>query len=288
MNKASIGNNSTSSSNSSLDPLTTNLIGSSGSYPLTQKDVNKYMIAAIIATIVAVKSNFINEIWTIKSCLIINQVILLLILFVMRKRIKLVVQLFYEAGKAVQSMPLLLIQPIWVNNLSSFFIYCFFPTQITFRPSWQLLWSLHVGQSAWCGLRVQDTLWSVPQQGLLLMRRMFCWYCWLCSMCLDYSGFCNLWLPVNIWFVLFLSFIIVQVCHTKFPIRKWPSLAQFFSPNKSHKLPTLPTMYWYIVIGTFTTLLKIALFFAQNPVTLSRSGFKGDALRLIYFKHLCM
>jgi len=126
MNKASIGNNSTSSSNSSLDPLTTNLIGSSGSYPLTQKDVNKYMIAAIIATIVAVKSNFINEIWTIKSCLIINQVILLLILFVMRKRIKLVVQLFYEAGKAVQSMPLLLIQPIWVNNLSSFFIYCFF------------------------------------------------------------------------------------------------------------------------------------------------------------------
>lgn len=39
-------------------------------------------------------------------------VIILLIILVMRKRIKLVVQLFKEAGKAVSSMPLLLLQPI--------------------------------------------------------------------------------------------------------------------------------------------------------------------------------
>lgn len=34
----------------------------------------------------------------------------------MRKRIKLVIQLFKEAGKAVQAMPLLLFQPLVVRN----------------------------------------------------------------------------------------------------------------------------------------------------------------------------
>ena len=38
---------------------------------------------------------------------------MLLILLIMRKRIALVVTLFHEAGKAVASMPLLLIQPLW-------------------------------------------------------------------------------------------------------------------------------------------------------------------------------
>ena len=46
------------------------------------------------------------------------QVIILLILLVLRKRIKLVVQLFKEAGKAVHSMPLILLQPFWVSKLS--------------------------------------------------------------------------------------------------------------------------------------------------------------------------
>jgi len=41
------------------------------------------------------------------------QVLLLLILFVLRSRISLVVALFYEAGKCVTSVPLLLIQPLW-------------------------------------------------------------------------------------------------------------------------------------------------------------------------------
>ena len=41
---------------------------------------------------------------------------MLLIIFVMRKRIKLVIQLFIEAGKAAMSMPLILIQPLWVSE----------------------------------------------------------------------------------------------------------------------------------------------------------------------------
>jgi solute carrier family 44 protein 1 (choline transporter-like protein) len=43
---------------------------------------------------------------------------MLLILLVMRKRIQLVVQLFFEAGKAIQNMPLLLLQPVWVRSCS--------------------------------------------------------------------------------------------------------------------------------------------------------------------------
>lgn len=38
---------------------------------------------------------------------------MLLIIFVLRNRIRLVIQLFIEAGKAAQSMPLILIQPLW-------------------------------------------------------------------------------------------------------------------------------------------------------------------------------
>ena len=41
------------------------------------------------------------------------QLIVLLIIFVLRKRIKLVIQLFIEAGRAAQSMPLILVQPLW-------------------------------------------------------------------------------------------------------------------------------------------------------------------------------
>ncbi|ESP05260.1 hypothetical protein LOTGIDRAFT_102496, partial [Lottia gigantea] len=40
-------------------------------------------------------------------------VVVLLVLLVMRKRIKLVVRLFKEAGSAIGRMPLLLIQPVW-------------------------------------------------------------------------------------------------------------------------------------------------------------------------------
>ena len=50
----------------------------------------------------------------IKIISIIFQIITILVVLVMRKRIALVVQLFKEAGKAVYSMPALLLQPIYV------------------------------------------------------------------------------------------------------------------------------------------------------------------------------
>jgi solute carrier family 44 protein 1 (choline transporter-like protein) len=43
-------------------------------------------------------------------------VIVLLVILVMRKRINLVIQLFKEAGKAVNSMPLLLLEPLLVSD----------------------------------------------------------------------------------------------------------------------------------------------------------------------------
>jgi len=46
------------------------------------------------------------------------QVIVLLVILVMRKRIKLVIQLFKEAGKAINSMPLLLLEPLLVSEYS--------------------------------------------------------------------------------------------------------------------------------------------------------------------------
>jgi hypothetical protein len=46
------------------------------------------------------------------------QVIVLLVILVMRKRIKLVIQLFKEAGKAINSMPLLLFEPLLVSDYS--------------------------------------------------------------------------------------------------------------------------------------------------------------------------
>ena len=47
------------------------------------------------------------------SCL---QLLLLIVLFIMRKRIKLVTALFREAGRAIQDMPFLLIQPMIVST----------------------------------------------------------------------------------------------------------------------------------------------------------------------------
>ncbi|XP_012522931.1 choline transporter-like protein 1 isoform X1 [Monomorium pharaonis] len=70
--------------------------------------VEPYFIYAIIMSVVAV--------------------IVLLVILVMRKRIELVVQLFREAGKAVYSMPALLLQPIYTYLLIGFtvvaWIYC--------------------------------------------------------------------------------------------------------------------------------------------------------------------
>ena len=56
------------------------------------------------------QANTVGEVYLV--CVSI-QVILLLIIIVMRNRIALVVALFHEAGKAIASMPSLLIQPLW-------------------------------------------------------------------------------------------------------------------------------------------------------------------------------
>ncbi|KAL0266760.1 UNVERIFIED_CONTAM: hypothetical protein PYX00_009211 [Menopon gallinae] len=59
---------------------------------LGRRTVNTYLVYAILATVSAV--------------------VIVLVVLIMRKRIALVAQLFKEAGKALNSMPLLLVQPI--------------------------------------------------------------------------------------------------------------------------------------------------------------------------------
>lgn len=56
--------------------------------------VSTYLVAAIIATIATI--------------------VISLVIFVMRKRVKLVIQLFKEAGKALSDMPMLLLEPLFV------------------------------------------------------------------------------------------------------------------------------------------------------------------------------
>lgn len=53
-----------------------------------------------------------------------SQVVLLLVILVMRKRIAFAVELFHQAGKAISAMPLLLFQPFWTFlTLLIFFVY---------------------------------------------------------------------------------------------------------------------------------------------------------------------
>lgn len=59
--------------------------------------VTTYLVAAIVATLITI--------------------VVSLVIFGMRKRVKLVIQLFKEAGKALTDMPLLLIEPLLVCNL---------------------------------------------------------------------------------------------------------------------------------------------------------------------------
>lgn len=46
-------------------------------------------------------------------------VVVLLIILVLRNRIRLVIQLFKEAGKAIGAMPVMLLQPVLVSHYSS-------------------------------------------------------------------------------------------------------------------------------------------------------------------------
>ena len=45
-----------------------------------------------------------------------SKVVVLLVLFILRKRIGLVVALFHEAGKAVHAMPFLVLVPLLVSR----------------------------------------------------------------------------------------------------------------------------------------------------------------------------
>lgn len=58
-----------------------------------QEEVRTFLIGAIVASVVTV--------------------IIILIILVLRKRLKLVIQLFVEAGRAIHSMPLIILQPLW-------------------------------------------------------------------------------------------------------------------------------------------------------------------------------
>lgn len=68
--------------------------------------VTTYLVAAIIATIATI--------------------IISLVIFVMRKRVKLVIQLFKEAGKALTDMPMLLFEPLLVKRKLDLFIFIAF------------------------------------------------------------------------------------------------------------------------------------------------------------------
>ncbi|XP_041359407.1 choline transporter-like protein 1 isoform X2 [Gigantopelta aegis] len=78
-------------------------------YYYVEKRTTEWLVGAIAASVVAL--------------------IILLILLVLRKRIKLVVQLFKEAGKAVACMPLLLVQPfvtlLILGGVTSGLVYIF-------------------------------------------------------------------------------------------------------------------------------------------------------------------
>ncbi|KAF7993255.1 hypothetical protein HCN44_006315 [Aphidius gifuensis] len=68
-----------------------------GSIKQNNSSTTSYFIYAILMSIVAI--------------------IMILVIFVLRKRIALVIQLFHEAGKAVYSMPALLLQPVYTYIL---------------------------------------------------------------------------------------------------------------------------------------------------------------------------
>jgi len=80
----------TSTELSSAQNVTKSLLGGTATAK-SQDEVTQFLVGAIIATIILV--------------------IVLLVLLVMRKRIKLVVTLFKEAGKAVHAMPILVLLP---------------------------------------------------------------------------------------------------------------------------------------------------------------------------------
>ena len=80
----------------------------------TQNEVTGFLVAAIFATIVTVGTKESFEYRNIDH----SKVVVLLVLFILRKRIGLVVALFHEAGKAVHAMPFLVLVPLLVSKFS--------------------------------------------------------------------------------------------------------------------------------------------------------------------------
>lgn len=70
---------------------------------IAKRQMHSYLAYAIAATIL--------------TCII------CLVIFVLRKRIRLVIQLFKEAGKALIDMPLLLVEPILVSIIGPYIFY---------------------------------------------------------------------------------------------------------------------------------------------------------------------
>jgi len=83
--------------------------------------------------------------------------VLLLLIIVMRKRVALTVDLFYEAGRCMVHVPFLLLQPIWTFLVLALFwmgwvaVFGFLatagnsgftlPDAVTDRVSWSNVWS---------------------------------------------------------------------------------------------------------------------------------------------------
>jgi len=106
-----------------------------------------YFIYAIVMSVVTVSGClvYVLERFSPSRSLLSPQVIVLLVVLVMRKRIELVMQLFREAGKAVCAMPVLLFQPILVSINQ--FCFLFHPRDyyklslgVTFSNTFDNLW----------------------------------------------------------------------------------------------------------------------------------------------------
>lgn len=97
--------------------VTTDAVAERLTKAYSQDEVTHYLVAAVCATIFTVRIDaffrFNDLIPSLLPCA--QQVIMLLIIFILRNKLKLIIQLFKEAGKAVSSMPLIILQPLWVR-----------------------------------------------------------------------------------------------------------------------------------------------------------------------------
>lgn len=123
-------------------------------------------------------------------------IIICLVVLVLRKRIKLVIALFKEAGKALGNMPLLLLEPILVNgSIDIFFFY-----HIVNKSICRL--SLHWSRSSDCGYiwpfgSKVPVNWKLKIILRLNMWKMLQWRLHDGIICWHYFGWPNLLSGVN-------------------------------------------------------------------------------------------